>query len=671
MAALGHRFSCFWVLLLVGAGGLSASLSVDTGIRWQVRDFHRVVYSFGEFTPMEWTGDYPTGQAGTVSAAFKETVRARVNYFRAMAGVPAEVQFLDEHNAAAQQAAFMMSANNTISHYPGTDWLWYTATGAEAAARSNLAWNSSGPAAVDGYIGDFGANNTAVGHRRWILFPQIDEMGTGDTPGDPVAALPPTNALWVIPETIAARPPTRESFVAWPPPGHVPATVVYARWSFSLPGADFSQATVSMTSGGSPVPVALEPVDSRLIGDPTLVWVPDNMPTDKRLHWPLPENDLTYNVSINNVLVDGTARNFTYAVTVFDPSQAGPEETPTWIPEAGPFYPTVSMEWDLPLRPWAEAVQGRMLQTAPAAVFLGAESADFPFTPMLSPGLEPIQAGRVASGSKAYLLVMPEPVDQVLELQGTYLVKPDNPILSFSSSLAWATATQTASVDINSGSGNTWSSLWQESGEVASNSAFKPVTLNLEAFAGQTVRFRFRYRFDGGSYYFSTGPSYGWAFDDIRLSGVEAVTQVQEMPVNGEASVLKLTPPSLAPFYLQARELAFGGFPLDWGPVRRIEPVNYQSAHAVPDAWNEDPVLGWLYGTASDWQLCYVMGWIHTGSLPWIYGEKGWFSYISGSARDILWLYHPDWGFLYTHESFGGWFHHQPYDAGSWKTFRN
>ena len=168
------------------------------------------------------------------------------NYFRAMAGVPADITFSDESNRLAQAAAFMMSANHQIiSHTPPTNWICYSSDGAAGAGSSNLylgvyAWN-----AITGYMKDPGGGNYFIGHRRWILYPQTQIMGTGDIP--PVSNFSSSNALRVFDNHMwEQRPPTREEFVAWPPPGFVPYQVVFPRWSFSFAQADFSQAWVSM-----------------------------------------------------------------------------------------------------------------------------------------------------------------------------------------------------------------------------------------------------------------------------------------------------------------------------------------------------------------------------------------------------------------------------------------
>ncbi|HEX7486280.1 MAG TPA: IPT/TIG domain-containing protein, partial [Vicinamibacterales bacterium] len=112
------------------------------------------------------------------------------------------------------------------------------------------------------------------------------------------------------------RPTTREEFVAWPPPGYVPYQVVFPRWSFSYPSADFFLASVTMTENQQNVALVLETVTNGY-GENTLVWVPGEMPTNQP--WPRPAADTTYRVAVSNVRIAGSPRSFTYDVIVMDP----------------------------------------------------------------------------------------------------------------------------------------------------------------------------------------------------------------------------------------------------------------------------------------------------------------------------------------------------------------
>ncbi len=284
--------------------------------------------------PINWTGDNSSCSEGTTSLTFRDAVLLRLNYFRAMAGVPAQVTFFDTYSAKSQKAALMMSVNGDLQHYPPSTWHCYTAEGAEAAGHSNLALGVNGRDAIDLYIHDPGNDNGFAGHRRWIFYPQTQNMGTGDVPVNTGNA--PANSLWVIDANFGGpRPSTREEFVAWPPPGYVPYQVVYPRWSFSYPGADFSSATVIMMQRGLNVPVTLGPVSDGY-GDNTLVWAPQGINFANKIidsgswpvlveAWPVPVRDTKYQVTINNVMIAGTSRSFTYSVTIFDPATPAPK----------------------------------------------------------------------------------------------------------------------------------------------------------------------------------------------------------------------------------------------------------------------------------------------------------------------------------------------------------
>lgn len=285
---------------------------VDTQNRSQVATFYQTEYLASEGVPHDWTGNVGSCNPGSTAAAFKEAILRRINFFRAMAGVPAVEGFSADYNSKAQAAALMMSAQNALSHSPDTSWACYTAAGAEGAGSSNLYLGVYGPSAISGYIYDPGGGNYPVGHRRWILYPQTKFMGTGDIP--PASGSAAANALWVFDSANmwGPRPDTREAFVAWPPPGYVPYQVVYPRWSFAYAGADFSGATVTMSKNGSPLGVTVSPVVNGF-GENTLVWEPGDT------FGSAPGSDITYQITLNNVVINGTPQSFGYQVIVINP----------------------------------------------------------------------------------------------------------------------------------------------------------------------------------------------------------------------------------------------------------------------------------------------------------------------------------------------------------------
>jgi len=264
-----------------------------------------------------WNGNLNDCMAGTLSAEYHAAVLKRINFYRRMAGVPDQINFNNASNEKAQAAALMMARNNKLNHKPEPpeDWLCYSNLGYSGAGSSNLALGAYGWSAINLYMKDPGSNNGAVGHRRWILYPQTQQMGSGDIP--PVSGYSPANSLVVFDEHMwEARPETRDDFVAWPPSGYVPYQIVFPRWSFSFPKASFSNASVTMTINGSSVPLVTESI-SNGYGENTLVWIPYGL--NNWDNWIKPVKDMRYSVSIQNVYIQSMWKNFSYDVIVFDP----------------------------------------------------------------------------------------------------------------------------------------------------------------------------------------------------------------------------------------------------------------------------------------------------------------------------------------------------------------
>ncbi|MCL4863091.1 MAG: hypothetical protein KJZ93_27035 [Caldilineaceae bacterium] len=290
-----------------------AGLQVNPSNREESINFYLNYYVSTQDIPPDWNGNHDACLAGDTTPGFRAAVLQRINYFRAMAGVPADVTFRDDYNRKAQAAALMMSANNALDHGPPRQWRCYTDDGHDGARHSNLFLGVRSPDAVDGYIEDPGGGNHVVGHRRWIFFPQTRAMGTGDIPQ--TAGYAAANALWVIDSEhyFDERPATRDGFVAWPPPGFVPNHLIFDRWSISYPGAEFQDAAVTMLVNGQPVTVQVLPGE-RGYGENTLVWEPPRAVLAANR-----TAESTFAVSITNVRVDGQARSFDYAITAYQP----------------------------------------------------------------------------------------------------------------------------------------------------------------------------------------------------------------------------------------------------------------------------------------------------------------------------------------------------------------
>src|SRR6185295_1400074 len=96
--------------------------TVTMSNRESVRQLFYSAHEAGNGVAPGWTGSIDSCTPGTVTQAFRDATLARINYFRAMAGVPSNISFTAANNTKAQAAALIMSAQNDLSHEPPNNW---------------------------------------------------------------------------------------------------------------------------------------------------------------------------------------------------------------------------------------------------------------------------------------------------------------------------------------------------------------------------------------------------------------------------------------------------------------------------------------------------------------------------------------------------------------------
>ncbi|MGB5819087.1 MAG: CAP domain-containing protein [Saonia sp.] len=250
-----------------------------------------------------WNGDEPSCNAGNVSQGTKDKILMRLTYYRKAVGLENEISEDPTKSAKAQQAALMMNSNNALNHFPPDTWKCYTSEGDEGAGNSLLALSKNAEA-INAYVRDQGAANGPVGHRRWLLWPRLQEIGIGNTDR--------SNAIWVL-GNAGAVPADAPEFIAWPPKGYVPNDLVFPRWSFSIANADFNSTSIVMKDGnGQNISISIETLNNAF-GDRTIVWVPRGIATNT-------PTDTSYRVTLDNVIVGGESRSYEYEVILFDAS---------------------------------------------------------------------------------------------------------------------------------------------------------------------------------------------------------------------------------------------------------------------------------------------------------------------------------------------------------------
>lgn len=255
---------------------------------------------------MDFTGNIANCEAGTTSLAFQQRVIDQINYFRNLVGLGSTT--LSPNQAGNQEAALMMAANASLNHSPPNTWKCYTSAGAGGAGSSNLALGADGTWAIDMYIDDWGLNNYAVGHRRWLLNSNAGTFGTGDVPG--------ANSLAVWLGGGTSSPMPASGFVAWPSAGYFPMQNLPGsnRWSFSTSNGGFSVDTVIKVKNITDN-VEYEVVKEPLyfgFGNPTIVFMPLGINRDAS------NRDITIQVSLYGVNVNGVTKDVSYDVILIN-----------------------------------------------------------------------------------------------------------------------------------------------------------------------------------------------------------------------------------------------------------------------------------------------------------------------------------------------------------------
>jgi cysteine-rich secretory family protein len=102
-----------------------ALVAVNLNDRAAVVQLYQATYLASQGVAAGWNGNRGTCSAGSTSQAYADATILRVNYYRAMAGLPGDVVLSNAWNVKAQQAALMMSAQGSLSHSPDTNWSCY------------------------------------------------------------------------------------------------------------------------------------------------------------------------------------------------------------------------------------------------------------------------------------------------------------------------------------------------------------------------------------------------------------------------------------------------------------------------------------------------------------------------------------------------------------------
>ncbi len=278
--------------------------------------------------PVGWTGDAQNCIAGSSSKENKNAELATLNFIRTMAGL-SPVKQNATMNRQAQAGALIGEANNYITHKPRRGSFCYTTDGYKGANRGNLFLSfsqnpsilteSTGARAVVGYMTDIGSTNNPVGHRRWLLYSRLTEVGLGDTNR--------SNNIVVMGGKLSKP---KAKWVSWPTAGYFPRELEpQGRWSLSYPNANFKNASVSVkTADGFIKSIKRTVVNG--YGDNTIAW-------DMKLpaSYSKNNNDYAVTVTVSKIKLGNKTVTKTYSVTLVD-ADTTDNKTSNPTPEPNP-----------------------------------------------------------------------------------------------------------------------------------------------------------------------------------------------------------------------------------------------------------------------------------------------------------------------------------------------
>jgi len=265
--------------------------------RAQVIEDYKNNYLVSAVANPGWTGNTAACDAGTAPQSTHDMVIKRINYFRKLVGLNDNTTMDTSKYPMYQEAALMMKANGQLSHTPPNTWTCWTQSGSDGAKTSNLSSGNHSVNSITAFMADYGANNTAVGHRRWILHSAKTQFSYGTTNSTmSLGCIGTAGGNKLIPE-----------FIAYPPKGFVPQALVFPRWSFSLPGADFTNSNVSMIGAAGNITLKIVSQTANGFGDNTIVWEPVGIINNAEI-------DTDYLITVSGI--GGAAKITTYTYTV-------------------------------------------------------------------------------------------------------------------------------------------------------------------------------------------------------------------------------------------------------------------------------------------------------------------------------------------------------------------
>jgi hypothetical protein len=234
--------------------------------------------------------------------------------------------------------------------------------------------------------------------------------------------------------------------------------------------------------------------------------------------------------NVNVTVADGLNTKADLRLTYIAPVPAGSDTPAVGAPNRYTFAAVPGATGYL----WQSAT----LSAWPAGTVEGAEQGTVNFAAEISPGYTGTTTKTKRTGTTGFQLAHPTTTDQFLTLNHRLRPRGDA-TLTFWKRLGFATPNQVAQVEVSEDDGASWSAVWNQAGNGATSSlnieqAFTQQSISLTPYAGKTLRVRFAYHYNGGTFFPGAEDLKGFFFDDLTFANTDLLTGLTSIPIPAE-----------------------------------------------------------------------------------------------------------------------------------------
>ena len=282
---------------------------------------------------VESNKDLNACQAGNPSEADRQLFINTLNEIRALHKLP-KVEYDYAHEDQMMQASMLLAVNEKTSHDPDASWTCFSDIALQGTSTSNLnfiqAYENLEKYGADKHLANWliEKNSPSIGHRRYILSPFLTKASYGEVSNTGAKSFPTIAGAamkTVYPYESQKLTTTVEKGIIAYPYHHYPkkfflkseplslSILVNPQNAYANNKVDFSQAKLTVFRRDNQ---QIQPISNIQYDNINYGLVANNL----QFHFSSMQYNVTYDVKIINVLVNGKAEEYSYWFKIDDPS---------------------------------------------------------------------------------------------------------------------------------------------------------------------------------------------------------------------------------------------------------------------------------------------------------------------------------------------------------------